>query len=263
MNASASATVGTATPIAGASRARAWRRLSGMVLLLFAHVPLHYLWRAFGARSPWPRSYLRLAGWAAGADVRIVGHVLARDVLIVANHISCLDILIIAGGTGARFVSKAEVGRWPFVGWLAGMNRTIYVSRTERGRVQEQAEALREAIGDRQPVALFPEGGTGDGRALGPFRASLLAAMVPPPPGVRLQPMVIDYGAEMPIVAWSDDKNIGRETMRLLAMPGRRKVTLRFLDPIDPLALPDRKLLATAARTAMAEALGEGAASRV
>jgi 1-acyl-sn-glycerol-3-phosphate acyltransferase len=246
----------TADTAGVASRLRAWRRLVGMALLLLPCVPLHYLWRLLRLRSPWPRRYLRWAGWSAGADVRTVGRVLKRDVLVVANHISCLDILILAGATGVRFVSKSEVERWPFVGWLASLNRTVYVARTERGRVHEQATALSNAIAEHQPVALFPEGGTGDGRAIGPFRASLLAAMTPPPAGAMLQPVVIDYGREAPIVAWNQDTSIGRETMRLLAMPGRRRVTIRCLDPIDPLSLPDRKALATAARDAMIAALG-------
>jgi 1-acyl-sn-glycerol-3-phosphate acyltransferase len=258
------AVASTATGVTdGASRLRAWRRLATMALLLVLHVPLHYLWRALRLRSPWPRRYLRSAGHAAGADVRIVGQPLTRDVLIVANHISCLDILILAGATGVRFVSKSEVERWPFVGWLAGLNRTVYVARTERGRVQEQATRLAEAIGEHQPVALFPEGGTGDGRTLGPFRASLLAALVPPPPGVRLQPVVIDYGREAPLIAWNQDTGIADETWRLLCMPGRRQVTLRFLDPIDPLTLPDRKALAAAARGAMIETLGGGEPRRL
>ncbi|HEY0271268.1 MAG TPA: lysophospholipid acyltransferase family protein [Sphingomonas sp.] len=252
--------VGKAT--GAAAKARAWRRLIGMALLLVPHVPLHYLWRALRLRSPWPRSYLRAAGWAAGASVRTTGRVVPRDVLVVANHISCLDILILAGASGVRFVAKSEVERWPFVGWLASLNRTVYVARTERGRVQEQAAALSEVIAEHQPVALFPEGGTGDGRAIGPFRASLLAAMVPPPPGALLQPVVIDYGREAPLIA-SHGTSIGREAMRLLAMPGRRRVVIRFLDPIDPLTLPDRKALATAARDAMIAALGAAEAKRL
>ena len=247
----------------GTSKLRAWRRPIGVAALLVPCVPLHCLWRALRVRSPWPRRYLRWAGWSAGADVRTTGRVLARDVLIVSNHISCLDILILAGASGVRFVSKSEVGRWPLVGWLAGLNRTVYVARAERGRVRQQAAALSTAIAEHQPVALFPEGSTGDGRAIGPFRASLLAAMAPPPSGAMLQPVVLDYGREAPIMAWNQDTSIGRETMRLLAMPGRRKVTIRFLDPIDPLSLPDRKALAAAAREAMISALGASEARRL
>jgi 1-acyl-sn-glycerol-3-phosphate acyltransferase len=234
-----------------------------ILLLLLIHLPLHGLWRLFGARSPWPRRFLGAVGRAAGADMRIAGTPILRDVLIVANHLSWLDILLIADACGARFVAKEEVSRWPAIGWLAGLNDTVYVARAERGRVHEQADRLRGAIEEHTPVTLFAEGGTGDGRTLGPFRASLLAALLPPMPGVLLQPVAVDYGAEAPLVAWEGDLPVGAEAMRLLGLPGRRQAVLRFLPPIDPATLPDRKALAAAAHAALREALGEDARSRV
>ncbi len=236
---------------------RTWGRLALIVALLAVHLPLHGLWRLFRQPSPWPQRFLDRAAWAAGVDVVVVGQPEPRDVLFVANHLSWLDILIIAGATGARFVAKDEVRGWPVVGWLAGLNNTVYVARAERGRVHEQADRVRNALTEHVPVALFAEGGTGDGRAIGPFRASLLAALLPPSPGMLLQPLAVDYGAEAPRIAWLDDSPAGAEGMRILALPGRRKVTLRCLASIDPAAMPDRKALAATARDALREALGE------
>ena len=158
-----------APPIAGASRARAWRRLSGMVLLLIAHVPLHYLWRAVRLRDRPGRASSSAGRRAAGADVRIVGMPLTRDVLY-RRQPYFLDRY---PDHRRRHAARASCPRrrWGAGRSSAGspaLNRTIYVIATERGRVQEQTEALREAIGDRQPVTLFPEGGTTDGRALLP-----------------------------------------------------------------------------------------------
>jgi lyso-ornithine lipid O-acyltransferase len=197
--------------------------------------------------------------WASGIDVTVSGRPLPRDVLYVANHLSWLDILIIAGATGSRFVAKGEVQDLPVIGWLAGLNDTVFVVRTERGKVHEQAERLRTALAEHMPVTLFPEGGTGPGDGIGPFRASLLAALLPPLPGVKLQPLAIDYGAEARAIAWPDDNDTATEAMRLLSMPGRRKVVLRCLEPIDPALNPDRKLLANAARAELCAALGESA----
>ncbi|HET8612124.1 MAG TPA: 1-acyl-sn-glycerol-3-phosphate acyltransferase, partial [Sphingomonas sp.] len=140
---------------------------------------------------------------------------------------------------------------------------TIYVRRTERGRAAIQADRLRDALAEGAPVTLFAEGSTGDGRGIRPFRASLLAALAPPPPGVMLQPVVLDYGAEAPLVAWPDELDAGQDAMRILALSGRRKVTLRFLAAIEPAATPDRKLLAAKARAAMCEALGGSASEPV
>lgn len=231
-----------------AAKWRAWRRVALIALLLAIHVPLHGLWRLFGLRSPWPVRFLRYAGRAAGAEVQIVGRPVRSHVLLAANHLTWLDILILAGASGARFVAKDDVARWPFFGFLAGLNRTVYVARSKRGEVREQCEQLRTALAEGTPLALFAEGGTGDGTAIRPFRASLFAALLPPQPGVVLQPVAIDYGRDTPDIAWSGRGNsMGNEMMRVLGLPGRRKVTLRFLDPLHPAGWTDRKLLAAEA----------------
>lgn len=238
---------------------RARGRLALIMALLAIHLILHGLWRLARLSSPWPRLFLRRTAWAAGVDVRTEGRPLSGNVLYVANHLSWLDILIIAGATGSRFIAKDEVRDTPGLGWLAGLNDTVYVARTERGKVHEQAERVRTALAEGKPITLFPEGGTGPGTCVGPFRASLLAALLPPQPGIRLQPIALDFGREAPAIAWPDENGTGTEVMRVLAMPGRRKVILRFLPPIDPVTMPDRKQLTTSARTEICAALGESA----
>ena len=131
--------------------------------------------RLLGLRSPWPRLWLGWVGRSAGMRVRVAGTPLASHVLFVSNHLSWLDIMLIAGASGAAFVSKGDVARWPVFGWLAGLNNTIFVDRAERGAVHGQADALRTALVGGQPVALFPEGTTEGGEQVLPFRASLLA----------------------------------------------------------------------------------------
>jgi lyso-ornithine lipid O-acyltransferase len=240
-----------------ADRLRVTRRILWILALLAVHLPLHGLWRLAGHRSPWPRRFLGAMGRAAGFDLAVAGQPLRRDVLYVANHLSWIDILIVAGATGARFVAKEEVRDWPVIGWLAGLNATVYVARAERGRVHEQADRLHAALAEHQPVMLFPEGGTGIGETTGPFRASLFSALVPPPPGICLQPVAIDYGAARAAMIWHDAVSTGAEAMRILAMPGRRRVVLRFCAPIDPAAIPDRKALGMASRAEICAALGE------
>jgi len=238
---------------------RARRRLAAIALLIAFYLPLHALWRLFGRWSPWPTRFLRDAGRAAGIDVRTVGTPVRRDVLIVANHLSWLDILILAGASGARFVAKDEVAHWPVLGFLAGLNRTVYVSRGQRAEVRAQADQIRSALAEGQPVALFAEGTTGDGTVLRPFRASLLAALSPPMPHVVMQPVAIDYGADATLLSWRDT-GVGEEMMRVLGLSGRRVVVVRFLAPIDPAAVSDRKALAAEAQARIAAALAIGAA---
>ncbi|HLL31708.1 MAG TPA: 1-acyl-sn-glycerol-3-phosphate acyltransferase, partial [Allosphingosinicella sp.] len=81
-------------------------RVLAMFGALLLCLPLHYLWKLTGRSSPWPRRFLGWVGRIAGMRVRIVGAPIERDVLFVANHLSWLDILVLAGASGTAFVSK-------------------------------------------------------------------------------------------------------------------------------------------------------------
>ena len=240
---------------------RFFLRTAAIVLAIVALVPLHYLWKLAGARSIWPRRFLWWVGYVSGARVRVIGRPLESHVLFLANHVSWLDIMIVAGASGAAFVSKAEVRRWPVIGWLAGLNDTVYVERNERRSVRGQADSLRAALVSGQPVALFPEGTTEGGHEVLPFRASLISSLFPPLPGIRVQPVAIDYGEAVEEIAWVGDEAAGANAKRVLSRSGTIPVTVQFLEPIDPATLPDRKALAAAARQEVVEALAPSAAA--
>lgn len=230
-------------------------RAAWILGLLLACVPLHYLWKLAGGGSPWPRRFLKGVGRAAGMRVRVSGEPLTGQVLFVSNHLSWLDIMILAGASGTAFVSKEEVGGWPVIGWLARLNRTVFVARTARAAVRDQADALRSALERGQPVALFPEGTTDGGTEVLPFRASLLASLFPPLPGVKVQPVAIDYGPAGREIAWVGDEGAGANVRRVLSRRGTAPVTIAFLAPIDPAAVRDRKRLAELARALIVASL--------
>lgn len=229
-------------------------RVAWMVGLLLLCLPLHYAWKLFGRPSPWPRRFLGWVGRATGMRVRTVGRPLPAKVLFLANHLSWLDILVVAGASGAAFVAKAEVATTPVIGWLARLNNTVFVARAERSGVRGQADALRVALAGGQPVALFPEGTTDGGPDILPFRASLLAALFPPLPGVRVQPIALDYGAAAHDLAWIGEESGLANVRKVLGRRGTVPVTLHFLAPVYP-ASGDRKALASAARAEIVEAL--------
>lgn len=235
---------------------RAWLRTIGIALWLVVCLPLHGLWRLFGAPSPWPRLFLRGVAVAAGVDVRTVGEPVARSVLYIANHVSWLDIAVLAGRTGSAFVAKAEMAPWPVIGWLANLNNSVYVERSARLDVGAQARALGMALATGQPLTLFPEGTTGDGNVLLPFRSSLIAAVAPPPPGIAIQPVAIDYGADAAAIAWVDDEPVGRNALRVMSRAGRMTCTLHFLEPLSTEDFPHRKAIAAHSRDAIAARLG-------
>jgi 1-acyl-sn-glycerol-3-phosphate acyltransferase len=230
-------------------------RVTAMAAGLIACVPLHYSWRIFTRRSPWPRRFLRWTGWCAGLRVEVTGQPLRDHVLFAANHVSWLDILALGGATGAVFVSRDDVEKWPVVGWLASLNDTIYVARQARREVHGQADRLRAVLRDGKAVALFPEGTTAGGDELLPFRPSLFASLFPPLANVKVQPVAIDYAALAQDIAWVGDEPAGANAGRLLKRRGTIPVTLHFLEPVEPQSAGDRKKLAASAREEVVEAL--------
>lgn len=230
-------------------------RIAAMAATLILYLPLHYLWRLTGQPSPWSRRFLASVARIAGMRVHTAGTPLSRHVLFVANHASWIDIIALAGATGTAFVSKAEVARWPVIGWLARLNATVFVARADRSAVRGQADALRDALASGQPVALFPEGTTDGGAEVLPFRPALLAALFPPLPDVRLQPVAIDYGPAAGEIAWVGQESALSNARRVLSRKGVTPVAIRFLAPMEPAALGDRKALAEASRAAIVAAL--------
>jgi 1-acyl-sn-glycerol-3-phosphate acyltransferase len=89
-----------------------------------------------------------------------------------------------------------------------------------------------------------------------PFRPSLLASLYPPLPGIRVQPVALDYGPAGDDIAWVGEETAGANARRILSRPGTIPLHIRFLEPIDPASVPDRKALAAAARAKIVESLG-------
>ena len=217
---------------------------------------MHGFYRVVRMRSPWPRRFLRDAGRLAGARVTIRGVPQTANVLFVSNHLSWLDILIVAGTTGSAFVARADMAPWPVIGWLASLNRSVYVARERRSTVDAQAAAIRAALANGQPLTLFPEGTPANGLALLPFRSALLAAVASPPAGIAIQPVAIDYGRCAAEIAWIDDESFGKNALRILAKRDAIDVTIHFLEPLGDESVSDRKVMTAQCQAAIAAALG-------
>jgi len=213
------------------------------------------LTRPFGRRNGWPRFFLQWLGEAMGLDVRIEGTPVGRDVLYVANHVSWLDIIAMGGAVPTLFVSKDDVRGWPLIGMLARIGGTIFIDRTSRRAAQGQVDQLGHALLGHVPITLFPEGTTGDGISLFPFRAALFASVAPPPPGITVQPVAIDYGPAAAEICWTGDEDLGPNARKILGRPGALPCTIRFLPPLPP--SDDRKALAAQAQAAVAAALAQ------
>jgi 1-acyl-sn-glycerol-3-phosphate acyltransferase len=127
----------------------------------------------------------RIRWWSAGL-VRAMGLTLEVEgtprpgaTLVVANHISWLDIAAVhAAAPHVRFVSKADVLRWPLLGWLIRNAGTLFIERERKRDAVRVVHAMAEALQAGDSVAVFPEGTTGPGPEVLPFHANLLQAAV-------------------------------------------------------------------------------------
>lgn len=231
---------------------RTGARLAMLVVALLLALVLHGLWRLVRAPSPWPRLFLGSVARIVGARVRVIGQPLRRDVVLLANHLSWMDIPLLAGANGTAFVAKSELRGVPLIGWLCTLNRTIFVARGDRMNVAAQVAALRDALSEAWSVAIFPEGTTGNGTVLLPFKASLLAALDPAPDKLMIQPVRVDYGTATTELAWVGDEPGIDHARRVLARRDRFTATLHFLEPFAPTG--NRKAIAAEARARIAVA---------
>ena len=232
--------------------ARALLRGAAVGLLFLACAPPHLAMRLVTGRSRWPRRFLAATAHLAGVRVRVDGAPIRGHTLLVVNHVSWIDILIVGGALDAKFVSKHDLGH-PLIHWLADQNHTVYVKRSHVKGAKDQALAIAKALEGDKPVALFPEGTTGPGTHLLPFRSTLLEAANFAAKDVEIRPVAIDYGAAAAEAGWWEEPGMDN-VLRMLGRRGTLPVTVHLLAPLDRDG--DRKRLAHEAREAIAERLG-------
>lgn len=121
-------------------------------------------------RQRWSKGLLALLGIVP----RISGTELARPALLIANHVSWVDIFAINALSPSAFVSKADVRQWPIIGWLAAMNETVFLQRGSRGHAHIINAEIATRMAAGRHVAVFPEGTTTDGSHVQHFHAALL-----------------------------------------------------------------------------------------
>ena len=223
-----------------------------LVLFFLAVAPLHLAAKWVTGRSPWPRRFLAGTAWIVGARTRLVGDPIRPHSLLLCNHTSWLDIVVLGGSTNCTFVSKDTLGHG-FIHWLADQNATVYVRRTHVKGAKDQAVAIARALEGDKPVALFPEGTTGPGTHLLPFRSTLLEAANFAAKDVEVRPIALDFGAARAEVGWYNEPG-KNNVLRILSRRGTLPVTVRVLPPLDRSG--DRKQLTDEARRAIASALG-------
>jgi 1-acyl-sn-glycerol-3-phosphate acyltransferase len=236
-------------PVAGPFRA-AVRLLAGVAAvacgLLLA--PLAALLGASGRHRltrRWSRAVLR----AFGVRVRVVGvpHGL-RGSLVVANHVSWLDIPLVAAALPGRMLAKSEVRSWPVLGPLAARGGTLFVARDRLRALPATVATMAGALREGSRVVVFPEGSTWCGRGGGRFRPAAFQAALDA--GVAVQPVRITFTPTGAAAFVGDDPLLA--SLWRVATAGALTAEIRLLPPILPGSLPDRRSLALAAQLAVA-----------
>ena len=200
----------------------------------------------------WSLKLLRLAG------MRLVVHNdqarLDHGALVVGNHISWIDIYAINAWRPTPFVSKAEVRKWPVIGWLAHRLDTVFIHREKRRDAQRAMHEMAERLGQGGVVCVFPEGTTSDGVALLPFHANLFQAAVSA--GAPVQPICLLYedaeGKQSTAPAYVGDVSLA-QCLDAVLRHGPITVHLYVGEAIE--AGNDRRVLAAKAREVVEGAL--------
>jgi 1-acyl-sn-glycerol-3-phosphate acyltransferase len=179
-------------PVTPALR-RLWR-VPRMVVHLFHG--LGTIWFVFPALDAHARR-ARIRSWSRrllhlmSIDIRMSGTLAHPNVLVVANHVSWLDIFALHAVGPVRFIAKAEIARWPLLGRLVGGVGTLFIERARRHDTHRVNREVAQALGAGDIVAVFPEGTTPDGCELLPFKGSLLQPIVDA--NGHVQPVAIRY----------------------------------------------------------------------
>lgn len=224
----------------GAALRRAWRVpallglvLGGLVLALSARAVGGAAWFlrpvGQGLIVRWMRALNRVVGLRVG----VVCQPLRPPALIVANHISWLDVAALASVLPASFVAKADVRRWPLLGRLAGLAGTRFLDRTSISAVRPLLESIAARLRAGHCCAVFPEGTSTAGDRVRPFFPALFQAAVDA--GCPVQTVAIEYGrgpSGDPLAPFTGEQDFAVHLWRLLGR-ARTDVTLSFLAPMD------------------------------
>lgn len=221
-----------------------------LAALRLARVTIHLLIGfdavlAFG-RLPQPTRRAFVRWWARallstlGVRLHVTGRILQTPALIVANHISWLDVIVLLAAQPATFVCKSEVAGWPGIGWLLKRAGTVFIRRGSFRDVWRVNMALRARFQANESVAAFPEGTTTTGGELLPFRAALFQPAVDR--HIPIQPVAIAYSS--PRAAYVGETSF-LESLLSICAARDLAVHLTALPPFPP-GLSRRQAAATA-----------------
>jgi 1-acyl-sn-glycerol-3-phosphate acyltransferase len=239
---------------------RAFFVLAAFFAFTIPLMPLQLLLLRTGSRyaRTFPHWYHRQVVKIVGIRLNIEGEV-AREqgVLLISNHVSWLDITVLSAVAPVSFVAKQEVSTWPFVKWLAKLQRSVFVDRNRKSEVTGKANEILARLKAGDHVVLFAEGTSSDGNGVVPFKTPLFAAAKPSGhteggDDLCAQTLALTYtrlhGIPLcrrgrPVVAWYGDMDLASHAWRLLGL-GPLDANIRIGPPVPLDDFADRKELA-------------------
>ena len=195
-----------------------------------------------------------------GIEISVVGGRFPERGALISNHLSYIDIIVLAAIHPCVFASKAEIASWPVVGWMTTMSGTVYVERGHGGSAMQARKGMQEAVDAGLPVVFFPEGTTSNGSQLLKFHSGLLAQLIdggaPVTAAYLRYRLAEDNGPDVSVaddVCYWGDRNMLAHIFKFLGLRGVR-VDVRFAE--EPIVFSSdglhRKMAAVEARAAVA-----------
>lgn len=202
-------------------------------------------------RTPWARFCFRWACRCLGLNIHQHGSPSNDTVLFVSNHISWSDIPILGSLAPIRFLSKAEVGQWPLIGWLARQAGTLFIHRGG-GQARRVRGQIIENLQAGENVLVYPEGTTSAGLTVLPFHGLLLRAA--PESKTPIQPVTVTYrrdGRPDHLAPFIGEDEFHSHLLRMLSQPSAR-VDVVFHEPVQsPEEVPTAELAASLRQTVL------------
>ena len=235
---------------------RPYLRALAFVLFTLPLMPLQFLFlkSAPTAARLFPHWYHKRVCAILGIAIKIRGPVPSQAVLLISNHVSWADITVLSACLPLSFVAKREVADWPFFGALAKLQRSVFVDRDRRHTTGSEKNAITERLLGGDTVVLFPEGTSGKGNSLLPFKSSYFGAVEGV--DIAIVPVTLAYTArdglplshrQRPEIAWYGDMALLPHLWHFLK-GGKTEVTVTFHQPLHN---QDRKKTALAAHAIM------------
>ena len=231
-------------------------RLMGFLGLSLAVIPVHIFYNTFrsdNANKITPLFYsllLRIIGFRLRVHGTLAG---TKPTLFIANHTSYLDIPVLGALLPASFVAKSDVAAWPFFGFMAKLQRTIFIER-QAGRASDQSNQLRDLLAKGRSLILFPEGTSSDGQSVLPFKSSLFSVAEEAGRDIALAIQPISVACTemngLPMTrtfrsfyTWYGDMTLVGHLWAAFRF-GHFTIDVIFHPPVSPTEFPNRKALA-------------------